>query len=621
MRKLLFKFLYTFAFILMFVVSVFAQGTIYVSSVNYDNSSSFLVLNSVDTSDVSFDSKPIKTVLTEENKVLLDIPNTYLNFQEKSMLIKSKDISAINLFQLSKSPEIARVEVTYNPPFNPNNITLKKSGNTLFISFSRPVLSNYYFQNVYSEAKLTPYVENIEVQNKVTSSEDTTLGQINSAFNVLDNDERNFIYTKNNIIMTSKYYIDNIVLKSGVPVISGIGTYSVSKPIYLSNPSRVVFDIPNAIVNSALHNKEFTFDNSETIKIAQFDHNTARVVINTSNPESYQPVMYGDTQRLAFYNTEKRNIKSLFKTSVNMTGVKYENTISNVSSVKFMFNAPLVFSINRTRDNFEIYLYNLGNYSDDAVYSELKMTPFKDVKILDIRNSGTVLKFPSESADIMDVYLGSDGKTLRIKQKFADPNKVLESPITTKEVVVQPVIPDRNNSKKYVVIDAGHGGTDYGAIRNSVNEKDITLDVAKKVEKLLTKKGYVVAMTRDEDVYVSLEDRVEASELFYPDVFVSIHVNSSNSESPNGIETHYYKDNSLHLAKCIHASLLNNISAHDRGLFKSKFYVINHTTAPAVLVEMGFLSNPSERAQIVTESRKSNTAKAIVEGIDEYFKK
>ena len=193
MRKLLFKFLYTFAFILMFTVSVFAQGTIYVSSVNYDNSSSFLVLNSVDTSDVSFDSKPIKTILTEENKVLLDIPNTYLNFQEKSMLIKSKDISAINLFQLSKSPEIARVEVTYIPPFNPNNITLKKSGNTLFISFSRPVLSNYYFQNVYTEAKLTPYVENIEVQNKVTSSEDTTLGQINSAFNVLDNDERNFI--------------------------------------------------------------------------------------------------------------------------------------------------------------------------------------------------------------------------------------------------------------------------------------------------------------------------------------------------------------------------------------------------------------------------------------------
>ena len=85
---------------LLFVAGVFAQGTIYVSSVNYDNSSSFLVLNSVDMADVSFDSKPSKSVLTEENKVLLDIPNVYLNFPEKNMLIKSKEISEINISQL-----------------------------------------------------------------------------------------------------------------------------------------------------------------------------------------------------------------------------------------------------------------------------------------------------------------------------------------------------------------------------------------------------------------------------------------------------------------------------------------------------------------------------------------
>ena len=67
--------------------------------------------------------------------------------------------------------------------------------------------------------------------------------------------------------------------------------------------------------------------------------------------------------------------------------------------------------------------------------------------------------------------------------------------------------------------------------------------------------------------------------------------------------------------------MINNINSKDRGLFKSKFYVINHTTAPAVLVEIGFISNPNERAQLVTESRKNATAKAIAEGIDDYFKK
>ena len=67
--------------------------------------------------------------------------------------------------------------------------------------------------------------------------------------------------------------------------------------------------------------------------------------------------------------------------------------------------------------------------------------------------------------------------------------------------------------------------------------------------------------------------------------------------------------------------MLNNINSKDRGLFESKFYVINHTTAPAILVEIGFISNPNERAQLVTESRKNATAKAIAEGIDDYYKK
>jgi N-acetylmuramoyl-L-alanine amidase len=70
----------------------------------------------------------------------------------------------------------------------------------------------------------------------------------------------------------------------------------------------------------------------------------------------------------------------------------------------------------------------------------------------------------------------------------------------------------------------------------------------------------------------------------------------------------------------MHAAMLNNINSKDRGLFKSKFYVINHTSAPAVLLEIGFISNPQERSQLVTESRKNSTAKAIAEGIDAYFK-
>ena len=126
-------------------------------------------------------------------------------------------------------------------------------------------------------------------------------------------------------------------------------------------------------------------------------------------------------------------------------------------------------------------------------------------------------------------------------------------------------------------------------------------------------------MTRTNDETVSLQERVEISENVQPDVFVSIHVNSSNSSTPKGLETHYYKENSLMLAKTVHASLLNHVNASNRGLFKSKFYVINHTTSPAILVEIGFISNSAERGQLVGETRKQATAKSIADGIQKYL--
>ena len=128
-------------------------------------------------------------------------------------------------------------------------------------------------------------------------------------------------------------------------------------------------------------------------------------------------------------------------------------------------------------------------------------------------------------------------------------------------------------------------------------------------------------MTRTGDTYVSLADRVAYSEEYQPDIFVSIHVNSSTSESSRGIETHYYHQESIPLAQSVHSSLVSAISnSPNRGLFKSKFYVINHTTDPAILVEIGYISNTSERAALLSESRKQATAKAIVEGINNYFK-
>ena len=99
-----------------------------------------------------------------------------------------------------------------------------------------------------------------------------------------------------------------------------------------------------------------------------------------------------------------------------------------------------------------------------------------------------------------------------------------------------------------------------------------------------------------------------------------IYVNSSEGTTATGLETHYYHDYSVGLAKTVHTAMTKGVKSNDRGLFKSKFYVINHTTMPAILLEIGFISNDEEREDLVSVKRKKATAKAIAEGIMNYYK-
>ena len=132
-------------------------------------------------------------------------------------------------------------------------------------------------------------------------------------------------------------------------------------------------------------------------------------------------------------------------------------------------------------------------------------------------------------------------------------------------------------------------------------------------------------MTRTKDTTMSLEERVEFSNELNPDIFVSIHTNSTLNLETQGLETHYFKDNSIDLADVIHKNFaseknLRKWDTKDRGVIKSRFYVINHTEAPSVLIEIGFISNEEERAQIVKKDRQEEIATAIAKGILEYLK-
>ena len=616
--KLIIRLLFIIAFILNFGLSVFSKGTLEINSVVFDNSDSVLLLNSFSLDDFEYNTSPKLNIDPDENKAYVDIESAILHGQMQNLVLDNSDIKQITVSQLSTDPSVVRVAFSYDEKFNPTNVKLKRLNNTLFLEFKKTSSSNFYFNPIYYESKIQELFEPVNIQIPVEAKGDA-INQINSAFN--QTAEKNYVMVKKNQILKSKYFINSININNRNLEISGVGAYTISKPIYLSNPNRAVFDFPNSIVNPSVRNKIYNFGQDESVKIGQFDKNTARLVITTSNPAEYMPVFHPDSQKIIFINRNIQSINNSYPHTIDINNVQIEKSGTNIQGIKFVFSGQVLFGVVKSKienaEFNELILYNVGKHTQELIKSKLKSSAFSGFEIKNLKNDGYVIKFPAKNKDKVDIYLGADGKTLRFRQTFSS-NIVKEE---KDSAINSTPAANRVAGKRYVVIDPGHGGSDCGAIRNNINEKDITLDISKRVEKLLKDKGYVVEMTRTTDQTVSLQERVDISENFYPDIFVSIHVNSSNSESPSGLETHYYKENSLLLAKFVHASMLNNIDSNDRGLFKSKFYVINHTTAPAILVETGFLSNPKERAQIVTESRKNNTAKAIAEGIDEYFKK
>ena len=307
-------------------------------------------------------------------------------------------------------------------------------------------------------------------------------------------------------------------------------------------------------------------------------------------------------------NSKKVDQNALLSNVSDIIAYDKERIDDQTSSMILSFNHPVVHGIERTNNNLNIYLYNVSKYSEELFNSTYSNSVFADAKITLMPKIGMILSIPLENDSLVRTFLGADGKSIKIKVRGVKKS--------AKQHAVQP----KRNGARTVVIDAGHGGSDYGAIRDNINEKDITLDVSKRLKTLLQKQGYNVIMTRDTDEYLSLQERCDITEAAHPDIFVSVHVNSSVKPEITGVETHYYHQESLALAQTVHAAIASNIKSNNRGLFKSKFYVINHTTVPAILCEIGFISNDSERSQLNGDKRKQDTAKAIMEGVNNYFK-
>lgn len=213
----------------------------------------------------------------------------------------------------------------------------------------------------------------------------------------------------------------------------------------------------------------------------------------------------------------------------------------------------------------------------------------------------------------------------------APPDAGLPSPVPTPWKFVP--------GSRIIVLDPGHGGDDFGTAHNGLVEKNITIDIARRLRALLVAQGWTVRMTRDSDIdpvsaanmaamhadgkpnpddRAYLQTRCDVANSVNARMFISIHVNYSESPSVSGTTFYWYKPEDQFLAQTLERAVIPAAGTNDVGTRHENFYVIRHTTSPAVLIETAFVSNPHDAALLGTTAFLQNMAQGIANGVKVY---
>ncbi|MGL4820942.1 MAG: N-acetylmuramoyl-L-alanine amidase, partial [Bacilli bacterium] len=247
--------------------------------------------------------------------------------------------------------------------------------------------------------------------------------------------------------------------------------------------------------------------------------------------------------------------------------------------------------------------------------------------IQDFKASTTTTWKPPQNGTYKFRVFAKDAQSSATYDSYADRSHLVST------VVAPPT------QKFTIVIDPGHGGTDPGAVGlNKLQEKSVVLDVGKRMQKYFAKTPYNIKLTRETDIYLSLQQRVSFAANNKADLFISLHANAANGAA-SGIETYYYNSNSgraltdgpdtqainpfpnesRELATFIQNRLIQAMKLPNRGVKHGNFHVIRENQMPAVLVELGFIDNKTDNALLASSTQRENYAKAIYWGTLDYL--
>lgn len=261
------------------------------------------------------------------------------------------------------------------------------------------------------------------------------------------------------------------------------------------------------------------------------------------------------------------------------------------------------------------------------------MTYDKQQKLIKMKVDKNNLNLSNLNLDLDDdivEYISvddTDSKYYKIDVKLAKGTVYKENTVQGGDSIdfmfVNNTITDKQYNGHLIVLDPGHGGKDPGAVspKLRVKEKDVNLEVSLKLKKLLESRGFKVYITRDDDTFVNLYDRASIANELNADLFVSVHANASGSTKTDGAMVLYYpKGDNKHAANIMRNALCSVLNTPNRGIIeRPKLVVTRETKMTAVLLELGFLTNPREENLLSTKEYRNQCAKAALTGIMNYF--
>lgn len=511
----------------------------------------------------------------EEKKV------PYINSDLEEIIEGIKDISLIK-----GSTDMSKLQVSSSKAMD---ISHSKDGNNINIIIKDIALEDKDLLNKDLNGKGIASVKVSEIDNSVNIKVALEAGY---EYDLVQNSD------KKEFILSPVDRINSIRKENGSIIISRNKGSKINQS-KLDNPRRYIFDIMDSSLGTDYEEYNIAFNGILNVRASQFspegDYNSKdRIVRVVIDGEDDSKIDIKETEKEIIITPivkEAEGVEKIIKykqadnlSTIDIKLKKKSNYIFNYDDNKRIAIVLPKNNIEETKGRININ----DRMVEDIIVSESGIDVLVEIN----------LKEPLKATDINK----GNGSSIKIE---------LEG---EKESV-------KNPSGKLIVIDPGHGGSASGAVKNGIKEKDLVLEISKKVDRLLKDKGYNTYMIRETDRDINNKSRALKANELDADLYVSIHANSHSGSSAEGIEVlHNGNAKSKALASSLQKELIKETGAVDRNIkYRPNLTVLKYSDMPSSLVEVGFISNSQEASKLKTEAYQDKLVKGIVNGIENFF--